>query len=266
MVDRIPDYSSYTRDELYEALNKLDLSVYPDREAAIRENLAKREEHFLPEDYSIKKLEKLRRANINARTWKGRKIQWKKLKNNEKEGVFFVDLELEQKIRAELDKRNADTNYANRGNASWQITNINKRLLSVGLAIIVLLGVMIWQQPQRVSGDAPAVKDALFLAQRATASQRLIGDSLLQEGVITGELIIEEHGPWYKTGNANLTIPVKGDSGAGQIFVEGSLSNNAWNFTRLELQPVNSDSTISLLKELMQTAGIEAANEDTLKQ
>lgn len=266
MVDRAPDYSMYSRDELYEALNKLDASTYPDREASIRKYLAEREELFLPEDYTVKKLEKLRKANLSARSRKERKSVWKQLQKEGSTGIFFKELELEKKIRAELDKRKVDADYANRGKSSWQIMKVNKKLIGIGLAVLVLLGVLIFLQPKRVPGDSPAVQDALFLAQRSTAAQKLIGDSLLLEGIITGDLNVEEHGPWFKTGDANLAIPVKGDSGTGQILVKGSLQKNAWNFTRLELQPTGSDSTISLLGELMQTAGIETATEDTLKK
>jgi|GEM_PF-5013519 len=266
MVDRAPDYSKYSRDELYEALNKLDVSTYPDREASIREYLEKREEVFLPEDFTVRKLNSLRRQNIDAGSRKELRALWKRLKSGDKAGVHFKDGELEARLDAELKKRKTDTSYANRGKASWQIGKVNKKLIAAGLVVIVVLGGLISNQPNRISSDESAVQDALFLAQRTTVSQQMIGDSLILGDAITGELNVEEHGPWFKTGTANLTIAVKGDSGSGQLFVEGSLKKNAWNFTRLDLQSSESDSTISLLDELMETAGIEVATNDSLKQ
>ncbi|MGH1362847.1 MAG: cytochrome c oxidase assembly factor Coa1 family protein [Calditrichia bacterium] len=244
-MDRVPDYSKYTINELHEALNRLDRGLYPEREQSILKFLELREGQFLPEDYPTRQLLRMRK---------------KMFKDSD------TDLEMLKQLDEEIDRRQTDPNYAERGKPDYTKGRINWKMIAIALVVVGGLGGLLSQLSPPVPPDSPVVKDALFLAQRANASQRLIGDSLILEGAVTGELNVEQHGPWFQTGDATLTIPVKGDSGLGRILVEGSLKKNAWNFSRLELQLADSDSTISLLQELMQTAGMETASDDSTKQ
>jgi len=244
-MDRIPDYSKYTINELHEALNRLDKGLYPEREQSILKFLELREGQFLPEDYPTRQLKRMHK---------------KMLKDSN------ANLDMLKQLDDEIKRRQTDSNYAERGKPEYTRGRINWKMIVIALVVVGVLGGVLSQLTPPVDPDSSAVKDALFLAQRATASQRFIGDSLILEGAVTGELNVEQHGPRFQTGDANLTIPVKGDSGLGQILVEGRLKKNAWNFSRLELQLADTDSTISLLQELMQTAGIESAADDSTKQ
>ncbi len=87
-------------------------------------------------------------------------------------------------------------------------------------------------------------QQALAAAQTNPQAIQALGEPITPGFLLSGSINLNNN-----TGNASLAIPVSGPKGKGTIYVEAEKYDNAWHYTRLELQVDGRASPIPLAKE-----------------
>ena len=115
------------------------------------------------------------------------------------------------------------------------------------LTLIVLLVVFVTSVFFGVSSmfkESTPYQDAKTQAEQHPLVMEHIGTPIETDGMMSGNISFSNN-----DGEANITMPVKGPKGEGQIVVVGTKTNGIWTYTEMSVTIDSTEQTIDLLEE-----------------
>ncbi|MBQ4819812.1 cytochrome c oxidase assembly factor Coa1 family protein [Aquimarina sp. MMG016] len=113
--------------------------------------------------------------------------------------------------------------------------------LTLIILFFVFLGSVIFGVTSLISGSDP-YQDALAKAQQDDYVIEILGEPIETNGIMQGKISMKN-----STGNANISIPIKGPDGEAKVYVVGTKQNDEWTYSEMYVIIKETDEQIDLL-------------------
>ncbi len=116
------------------------------------------------------------------------------------------------------------------------------------LVIIILLVVFagsLFVGVTSIIKNSTPYQEAIVLLNESEAAKEALGEPIETSGMMSGNINTSGN-----TGEADLSIPVKGPKGDGVLYVVGERRGDTWTYQRLEVVISEDNETIKLLPAL----------------
>ncbi len=113
--------------------------------------------------------------------------------------------------------------------------------LTAIILFFVFLGSVIFGVSELMTGSDP-YKEALAKVKQDEYVIGILGEPIETDGIMQGNLSFENN-----TGNANISIPIKGPNGKAKLYVVGVKQNDQWTYSEMYVIISETDEQIDLL-------------------
>lgn len=113
--------------------------------------------------------------------------------------------------------------------------------LTIIALVVVFLGSVIFGVSSVLTGSDP-YKEGLAKAQEDEYLTELLGEPIETNGIMQGSISFKNN-----TGQADISIPIKGPKAEGKIYVVGTKENDVWTYSKMYVITEDPEETVDLL-------------------
>lgn len=114
---------------------------------------------------------------------------------------------------------------------------------TIGIFVVALIALGVFGLSKAFSGNNNVTDQAISIINQDTKVKNILGNDIITDGMFSGNISTSND-----TGEANISVPIKGSKGTGKALIIAEKEFDKWNYEKIAVQIDETGEVIQIQK------------------